>query len=156
MSSRYTRRLTSVRFEDAAGLGMTVGPGEGNFSMGQANYENAEHVKVFDRDQHDGFVLGQDEVQEFSITVQLKNQTLTSSVTARILDFIHKRGLFANASSMDSTIWAWKTIVTMTDSAGTVATRTLSLCEGGEAFAEGSPSNTIAISGRSHSAPVDT
>lgn len=155
MSSRFTRRLTSVRFEDALGLGMTVGPGEGNFSMGPSNKENAEHIKVFDRDQHDGFVLGQDQVQEFSITVQLKNQTLTSAVAARILDFIHKRGIFSGCTSMDDTIWAWKTIVTMTDAAGNIGTRTLSLCEGAEAFAEGSPSNTIAISGNSHSAPVD-
>lgn len=155
MSSRFTRRLTSVRFEDALGLGMTVTPTDGDFTMGAANAENAEHIKVFNRDQHDGFVLGQDMVQDFSITVQMKNESITSAVAARILDFVHKRGIFASATSMDDTIWSWKTIVSFDDGKGHTGSRTLPLCEGGEAFSEGSPSNTIAISGRSHSAPVD-
>lgn len=152
--ARYTRRLTSVRFEDAAGLGLTITPTDGDLSMGENNAEFAEHQPVYDRDQHDGFTLGQDLVQECSLTVQMKNEALTSGVAARILDFILKRGTFSAATSVDATIWSWKTIVTFDDGT-TSTTRTLPKCEGGEAITEGQPSNTIAINFRNHQAPVD-
>jgi hypothetical protein len=154
MASRYTRRLTSVRFEDANGLGMTVEPTEGDFTLGEMNAENVEHLKVMNRDQHDGFVKGADLVQEFSITVQMKNEALTHAVNARIIDFLQKRGSFSAAVSMDSTIWAWKTILTFNDGT-TSTTRTLPLCEGGHTLTEGMPSNTFQITGRNHSAPTD-
>lgn len=152
--SRFSRRITSVRFEDAAGLGMPVGPGEGNLTMSEVNAEFAEHQPVYDRDQHDGFTLGQDQVQECTITVQQKNETLTEAALARINDFILKRGLFAAAVSVDPTIWAWKTIVTYNDGT-TSTTRTLPKCEGGIASTEGQPANTFEISFRNHLAPVD-
>lgn len=156
--SRFTKRLTSVRFEDAAGLGMTVTPTDGDFSIGETNAENAEHIKVMNRSQHDGFVLGDDMVQEFSITLQMKNESLTSAVNARIVDFLQRRGTFgpSNTTSVDDTIWAWKTIVTFNDGKGNVATRTLPLCEGGHSLAEGAPTNTISITGNNHAAPIDT
>jgi hypothetical protein len=154
--SRFTKRLTSVRFEDAAGLGMSVTPTDGDFSVGETNAENAEHIKVMNRSVHDGFVLGDDMVQEFSITLQMKNESLTSAVQARIVDFIQKRGTFASATSVDSTIWAWKTIITFNDGKGNVATRTLPICEGGHSIAEGAPTNTISITGNNHGTIVDT
>lgn len=152
--SRYTRRLTAVRFEDAVGLGLTISPTEGDLTMGDNNAEFAEHQPVYDRDVHDGFTIGQDLVQDCSITVQMKNEALTSGVSARILDFVLKRGTFSAATSMDSTIWSWKTIVTYDDGT-TSTTRTLSRCEGSEGLNSGQPANTIAISFKSHLAPVD-
>lgn len=152
--SRYTRRLTSVRFEDAAGLGLTVTPTEGDLQVGESNAENAEHQPVYNRDVHDGFTLGQDQVQACSITVQMQNQSLTHATLARILDFIHKRGSFAAAVSVDATIWCWKTIVTYDDGT-TSTTRTLPKCEGSASLADGQPSNMIAISFNNHQAIVD-
>lgn len=152
--ARYTRRLTSVRFEDAAGVGLTLSPTDGDLNMGEQNKEFAEHQPVMDRDQHDGFTLGADQVQECSITIQMKNEALTHVSNARILDFIHQRGSFSGTTSLDATIWAWKTIVTYDDGT-TSTTRTLPKCEGGESMTEGQPSNTIAISFRNHQKPVD-
>lgn len=152
--SRYTRKLTLVRFEDANGLGIDVTPTDGDFSHGETNAENAEHIKVMDRDSHDGFVEGPDLVQDFSITVHMKNESLTHATNARIEDFVKKRGSFLAAVSVDDTIWAWKTILTFNDGT-TTTTRTLPLCEGGSTLAVGAPINTITVSGRNHGAPVD-
>lgn len=153
--SRFTRRLSSVRFEDANGLGMEITPTDGDFSMGQVNKENAEHVKCFNRDQHDGFVLGADQVQEWSIVLHMANQSLTHATQDRVMDFIHQRGAFAAAVSVDDTIWAWKIVISFDDGTN-VGSRTLPICEGGESLALGAPHNTITVSGNNHGIPVDT
>lgn len=153
--SRYTRRLTSVTFKDAgAPLSITVTPTDGDLSMGEVNAEFAEHQPVYNRDQHDGFTLGQDLVQECSITLQMKNEELTHAMNARILDFLMKRGSFSGATSVDATIWAWITEVTYDDGT-TSTTRTLPKCEGGYSMSEGQPANTIAVTFRNHLVPTD-
>lgn len=154
LTSRFTRRLTSVRFQDANGLGMTVGPGEGNLSMGEWNADFAEHIRVLDRDRFDAFVVGEDNTQDCSITVQQVNESLTHATLSRIEDFIHKRGAFAAAVSVADEVWAWVTIVTFTSSSVTT-TRTLPMCTGGSAFAEGNPTNTFSINFTNHQIPVD-
>ncbi len=153
--ARWTSRLTTVRFEDAVSAGLTIGPGPGDLNIGEQNSENVEHIKKLDRGKHDGFVLGDDMVQECSITVELKNESLTEALVARILDFLKKRGLFAGGSSLDPTVWAWRTIVTMSDGV-TTTTKTLPLCEGGYAVAEAKEGHTVAISFRNHLAVVDS
>ena len=154
--ARYTRRLTSVAFEDNTAmtpLSFTVSPTEGDLSIGEWNSEFAEHQPVYDRDVHDGFTLGQDIVQECSITVQMENQALTDAMAARVLDWLMKTGSFSSAVSIDSTIWAWKTICTFND--GTTSTTiTLPKCEGGISLTEGQPSNTFAITFRNHLKPT--
>lgn len=152
--SRYTRKLTSVRFEDANQFGLDLDAYDGDLSIGETNAENAEHIKVMDRDSHDGFVEGPDLVQDCSVTVHMKNEKLTSAVAARLEDFLKHRGYFAAAVSVDPTIWAWKTIVTFDDGT-TSTTRTLPICEGGSSLQVGAPHNTIAVSFRNHGAPVD-
>lgn len=154
--SRYTPRLTSVRFEDNAGLGMTIGPGEGDFSHGAMNAENAEIVPVYDRDSFDGLVEGQDLVQEGSITVQMRNEALTSGVAARVTDFIKKRGLFAAAATVSDNprVWAHKIILTFNDGS-TLTTRTLPHVKSDIAFAEGRPAHTFTISYRNFQNPTD-
>jgi len=152
--ARFTRRLTSVRFEDASGLGLAATPTEGDMTMSETNAENAEHQPVYNRDVHDGFTLGIDLIQEFSITLQQRIETLTHATLARMNDFLHKRGSFVNAVSVDSTIWAFKVIVTFS-SQGVTTTRTFPKCEGGAALSEGQPFNSIAVSLRNHQAPVD-
>lgn len=153
--SRYTRRLTSIRFEDANGLGMTVGPSEGDWTAGPHNAEYAEHQPVYNRDQHDGFTLGQDQVVELGYTLQHKLETMTHATLERINDFLLKRGKFSNAVSVDATIWAFKAICTYIGS-GVTTTRTYPKVEGEIAGPnDGQPSNTLALSLRSHLKPID-
>ena len=152
--ARWTSRLTSVRFEDSLGAGLTVGPGPGDLTIGEDNAENVEHIKKLDRGVHDGFVLGDDLVQEIAITVELENVELTSLAAARITDFIKRQGFFAAASSVDPTVWAFKVIVTMQDGA-TTTTKTCPIVEGGLAFAEAKEGHTLAISARNHGKIVE-
>jgi hypothetical protein len=153
--ARWTSRLTSVRFEDALGAGLTIGPGPGDLNIGEVNAENAEHIKKLDRGKHDGFVLGDDLVQECSITVELENQSLTDAAAARVIDFMKRQNFFSGATSVDPTIWAFKCIVTMQDGA-TTAVKTLPICEGGFAFAEAKEGHTLAISVRNHGPIVES
>ena len=156
--ARFTRRLTSVVFRDGTAmtpLSFTVSPTEGDLSLGAVNAEFAEHQPVYDRDVHDGFTLGQDQVQECSITLQMENQSFTDAMAARILDWILKTGSFSAAVSKDDTIWAWETLVTCTDGTNT-GTITLPKCEGGFSVTEGQPANTIALTFRNHQQPTWT
>lgn len=153
MASRYTARQTTVRFEDSAALGLTIGPGEGNLTLSTVRNGNAEVVAKYNRGAHDGFVTTQDLVQDCSISIELENQTITDASNARVLDFMRKDGLYAAAASVDPTIWAWKTIITMNDGAVT-STITLPLCEGTFDFGEAAEGQTVSISFRNHVTPV--
>lgn len=152
--ARFTRRLTTVRFVDDAGTTLVLSPTEGDFSHGPTNDANAEKVAVYDRDQHDGFVLGQDLVQDWSITLQMKNEELTSAAAARIEDWIHRRNFFSSLQSVDDTVWAWKIEVVYNDGT-TSTTRTLPKVIGDSAQSHGSPSNTVSLSGTNHGAITD-
>lgn len=146
--ARFNSRRTTVRFEDAVGLGMTIGPGPGDFQHGPLNRENNAKVRVLDRGVFDGHVETDDLEQEWSITTQLRNEAQTSAVAARLQDFLRRTGTFAAAQTLSSNpdIWAFKVIVTMT-TGGVTATRTLPLCLGDHAFAEAMEGHTIAITG---------
>ena len=106
--ARYTSRHVTVRFEDSAALGMTIGPGPGDLSISEVNANNREVIRVLNRGNHDGFVVGDDIVQDCSITVAMTNAELTSGSVASVSDFLRKTGTFAAAASMDSTVWAFK------------------------------------------------
>ena len=151
--ARYTSRHVTVRFEDSAALGMTIAPGPGDLSISEVNASNMEVIRVLDRGSHDGFVDGDDIVQDCSITISMTNAALTSGAVASVSDFLRKQGTFAAAASKDSTVWAWQCIVTLNDGT-TVSTITLPVCEGGVAIAEGKEGNTLSISFRCYSAPV--
>lgn len=153
MAGRWTKRLISVRLEDAAGVGFTVSPMDGDFSGGEENAENAEHVATYDRDQHDDFVLGRDLVQEISFTVQMKNETLTSAAAARTEDFLKKRNFFSGLTSVSDTIWAFRCKVTYSDGSAT-STKTYGKCEGTISWAEGEPSAKFTVSLKNHTNPT--
>ena len=149
MASRYTSRLISVKFQDATSptpLEMVVGPGPGDFSLGDTNADNAERIRVLDRGQFDGYVLGDDLEQEVSITIGVKNETLTSGAADRIRDFIMKTGNFASATSVDPTVWAFKCIVTLDDGT-TSTTMTLPLVQGSVNFTEAKEGATMVFTG---------
>jgi hypothetical protein len=128
---------------------MTWGPGPGDLSVGGQNAENAEHIKKLDRGQHDGFVLGDDLVQDVTITAEFENIELTHAVNERLLDFIKRQGSFAAAQSVDDCIWAFKVIVTMDDGVITT-TITMPIVEGEGAFAEAKEGHTLSFAGRNH------
>lgn len=157
--ARYTPRLTALRFEDAVGLGMPVGPGQGDMSQGPVNAHNAEMIPVFDRDQFDGHVLGQDLTQDLSVTVSMKNESIYHATVARINDFVMRRGAFsvANTTSVSATpgLWAWKAILTFYDGV-TTTTRTYTHCVGEIALAEARPANTFSIGFRNNGQVIDT
>ena len=153
MASRYTARQTTVRFEDSSAAGLLIGPGEGNFTISNIRQGNQEVVAKYNRGIHDGFVKTQDLVQDCSISIELENQSITDASNARVLDFVRKMGSFNAATSVDSTIWAWKTIITMNDGT-TTSTITLPVCEGAFDLSEAAEGNTVSISFRCHGAPV--
>jgi len=153
--ARWTSRLTSVRVQDATGLvGFDLEPGAGDLTTGGENAENAEHIKKLNRGQHDGFVLGDDLVQDVAITLELRNEALTHATQARLTDWFKKQGSFAAAQSVDATIWAFVVIVTMTDGV-TTTTKTLPIVEGEKSFAEAKEGHTLAISLRNHGPIVE-
>jgi hypothetical protein len=99
-------------------------------------------------------VKGQDAVQEGAITVQMRNQSLTSAVAARINDFVSKRNFFSGLQSVDPLCWAFKIILTFNDGT-TTTTRTLPYCAATIQFAEGRPAHTFAINYRCFQTPTD-
>jgi len=151
---RFHSGNTTVRFEDSAGVGLTIGPGPGDLSVDNIEYNNKERVQKFDRSSHDGWVETVDKTQSCSISIELQNQTITDAAAARVHDFIVNKTLAGAAlSSVSPDTWAWKTIVTMNDGV-TTATCTLPECVGGEAFAEAAEGHTISVAFLNALAPV--
>lgn len=148
--ARWTSRLTTVVIKDQSGAFVfTVSPGPGDLSTGGENAENTEHIKKLNRGKHDGFVLGDDMVQDVSITVELPNITLTEAAADRLHDVFKKQGKWAAAVSVDPTIWAFIVEVTFNDGV-TITKKTLPIVEGEGAFSEAKEGSTFNFSGRNH------
>ncbi|MEM6927706.1 MAG: hypothetical protein AAF602_12305 [Myxococcota bacterium] len=146
--ARFSSRNTTIRFEDAADTGLTVGPGPGDFSHGATNAENTEKVRVMDRGKFDGHVETNDLEQDWSLTTQLKNEAQTDATAQRLQDFLRREGSFSGLVSVSSNpnIWAFRVIITQT-TGGVTATRTLPHCLADHAFAEALEGNTLSING---------
>lgn len=149
---RLTSRYTTVRVEDANGLGMTVGPGEGNFAWDPVNHGNTTKIRVDDRSRFDCIVEGADLDQTWSIDTKMPQQTITdlTDINDRLQDFLLKQGKFANAASVSSNpnIWAFIVKVTMELSAGGALTEYKfphNIADYG--FAEAADGHGIALSG---------
>jgi len=151
--SRFSRRNVTVEFLDNGANSIAVGPGEGNFTYDNIEENNAEVLEARDRHAHDGLFYGDDHVQAWSITIQLKNETRTDAAAARINDWIKKTGLASTHTSVDACVWAWKARVTESDGTTTVITL-LPKCRGGWAWAEAKEGNTMVITGTNYLAPV--
>tara|TARA_Y100000592_G_scaffold65462_1_gene101838 strand:+ start:737 stop:1207 length:471 start_codon:yes stop_codon:yes gene_type:complete len=146
--ARFTSRLTTVKFLDGGSPAaeIVVGPGPGDLSIGETNADNAERIRVLDRGTFDGFVVGDDLEQDVSLTIEIENQTLTDGTDDRIRDFVMKTGTFASATSVNSTVWAFRVQVTMDDGTNT-ATITLPVVQGGVDFSEAKEGSTMSFSG---------
>ena len=146
--ARFTSRLTTVKFLDGGTPAeeIVVGPGPGDLSIGETNADNAERIRVLDRGTFDGFVVGDDLEQDVSLTIEIENQTLTDGAADRIRDFVMKTGAFASATSVNSTVWAFRVQVTMTDGTNTAGI-TLPVVQGGVDFSEAKEGSTMSFSG---------
>jgi len=152
--SRYNSRLLSVRFQDSLGVGITLDK-DSAVSIGASNAEWHDAQPTYDREVFDGFAPGRDLAQECSVTVEQKNEAITSAVAARIDDFIHKRNFFSGASSVDPTVWCFEVVYTWDDGT-TTTTETHPYCRGARTFSEGMPTNTFGISYTNYQAPTFT
>jgi hypothetical protein len=155
--ARFTSRLTTVKFLDGGSPAeeIVVGPGPGDLSIGETNADNAERIRVLDRGTFDGFVVGDDLEQDVSLTIEIENQSLTDGAADRIRDFVMKTGAFASATSVNSTVWAFRVQVTMTDGTNT-ATITLPVVQGGVDFSEAKEGSTMSFSGTNNGSIVVT
>lgn len=152
---RFNRRNATVRFEDANGLGVPVGPGPGDLTVDGWTAENTDAIRVLDRGVYDGHVLTDDLEQTCSVSIEQRDEALTSAVAARLLDFLLRRGTFANAVSTgpDQDVWTFKVIYTMTKGAVTSGFE-LPVCRANAAFAEAVEANAWTVSLTNNGAPV--
>jgi len=121
MANRYTSKHTTVTFEDNAGNTITAGPGPGDLSVSGIEADNAAAISVKNRGAHDGWVEGDDLEQDWTLTLGLVNQSISSASAARIMDWIRRANYYdpttgtVKLQSVDSAVWAFKVIVTMND-----------------------------------------
>lgn len=155
--SRFTHRHVSLTLEDGTGTPLTfaVGPGPGDMSVSEVNASNKEVIRVLNRGAHDGFVDGDDMVQDVSISIAMPSAALTSGSVGTAMDFFRKQGTYAAGVSLDATIWAFKAKVVISDGT-TTANIEYPLCEGALSWAEAKEGNTISIGFRNYVTPVVT
>lgn len=145
--ARYTSKQTTVTFLDNAGTSITAGPGPGDFKCSNFEADNSEAISVKNRGVHDGWVEGDDLEQDWSITLGLKNETITSASVARIGDWIRKANFFSGLQSVDSNVWAFKVQIQMVSNA---ITSTITLLNNRVKFdkQEAKDGWTISVSGK--------
>ena len=149
---RYHSRFGTVTFR-AGATTLVVGPGEGNFTISEMNASNKDVVQKHDRGAHDGWVETIDKTQDWSITIEMENQTQTSAVAGRIQDWLRKTNYYSGLTSVSSDTWAFEVVWAMNDGT-TTSTCTLPENVAAYVLAEVVEGNTIAISGRNAGAPV--
>lgn len=148
-----TPRAVSIRLQYPSGEGMTLNPGEGNLTVSSSPTTGNEKAAVMDRGDFDGFVEGPYVAQELAITVRQLNEELTKADAARLEDFFDQTGFFASVTDASDVAGTFEVVITYTTGAGTF-TRTHTVCEGGFAEAHAFPSNTYALTIRSHVKPT--
>ena len=156
MASRFTSKYLVITLEDGAANTITLGPGQGDLTIGDFAYDNAEVIVAKDRGVFDGLVEGDDLIQDWSITVEIKNESLTSGAAARLRDFILDQTLSGGAlTSLDSVRWAFKVTCAFSQS-GNTAGIVLPYCTATLAFSEGKETSTFSVSGKNYNAPTFT
>lgn len=152
--ARFTSKNTTVTLKDGGALSMLMGPGDGDVSIDSIEEDNSEATPVMDRGVFDGFVEGPDLQQGFSISLKMRNESLTDGAQDRILDVVRKTGLWAAGTTKDpsGTKWALQVEVDMNDGSNT-GKITLPCCRLTASISEGADGHTISISGTNYQAP---
>lgn len=143
----FNPRAISIRMEYSSSLGMTLGPGDGALTISPRATNGIQKLPVKDRGAFDGHNEGEYVPDELAVTVRSLNETLTSSVAARVRDFMDKAGTFSGATDLGDVPGTFRVIITYADK----STVTYALCEGEYGEAHAFPSNTIAFTLRNHS-----
>lgn len=161
MGSHYNYRHVSAELQDSgAGVTLTIPGGPGDFQRGATNKNNAEHIAILNSGVFDDHVVGDDMVQEWSITIHQKAEELTHASAARILDWIQQTGIYAPGGSTPVTslsshpdVWAFAVVVTY-DDGQTSTTETLPWNLADQSMSVSKEGNKITLSGRNFKAPV--
>ena len=157
---RQTSRKGTVRFEGAAGNGMTFGPGPGDLNVGETDKENTNKVRAMDRGTFECHIETDDKEQDCSMTIFMDQAELGSTLVARVLDFMNQRNVFDPVTGALPTqtvdanpdVWAWKVIWTGLNGASVE----LPNCVGGYAWTEAAEGNPVSITFRNNGKPLET
>ena len=161
MASRWTRKQITITFFDLGeGQTITAGPGPGDMTVTNLEENNAEGLEVRNRGVHDGFIYGDDHVQDLTLTLGEVNQSWTHATLARIQDFVLKTGSYADgaanaATSVDPTVWCFGARVTKTDGTNTT-TDVYPKIRGMMGWQEALEGNTLSLTMRNVLEPTHT
>jgi hypothetical protein len=160
--ARFNAKVTGLQFVDGAGVTLDLRPTSGDFSCSNWALDgNAETLEARHRGTHDGLFEGDDVVQEWSITVEVPNESFTHATNSRPYDWIvnHRKGATAlsNVETSGSGRWAWKILMTCNDGTNS-ATYLLPKVSGGiMQFSENAMEpHKFTISGKNYVLPVAT
>jgi hypothetical protein len=129
------RRNTSVTIKDGAGtpLTRTVGPGPGDFKIGDMENGGYAAVKVLDRGQYYEAVPGDDN----EIPISGSNYVDGDQTGASVIDAFLKSGDWASATTTDPGGVVWEFTLVITESyAGVTNIYTCAKCRGKASWSE--------------------
>lgn len=159
--SRFNNRQVTVTFEDSTGVTLVIGPGPGDWTIDGLSEGNTDKIRVLDRLRYDCHLDGEDKQQTGSGTVGLAQQTLTSAIVSRVLDWIHKQGIYriggpseVTTVSPNTDIWAFAIRIAMTGGGVGPTTFEFPNCIAEYAFAEAADGNTVSLSFTNDGAPL--
>lgn len=121
--ARFTSKHCTAWLIDATGTkSVELGPGPGDFTCSNLMEAGRETVTVKDHGKLDGRVYGDEVENEFSMTVELRNQSITHATEARVLNAILRSGMFEDAQTTDpgGQVWAPALKVRLLDEVGTI------------------------------------
>lgn len=160
--SRFNNKVTAIQLEDGAGVTIDCLPTQGDWSCSNLHVSsNAEAMEARSRGVHDGFFLGDDLVQEWTMTLEVRNESLTHASSARLYDWIvnHRKGVtsLTNIETSASGAWAFKLRVTCTDGTNTQSVLLpKTTAEIRQRTENGQDATTFTLSGKNVTLPVVT
>lgn len=159
--SRFNNKVTAIQLEDGGSVTLDCLPTQGDWSCDNLFLSsNAEAMEARSRGGHDGFFLGDDVVQNWTMTIEVRNESHTHATAGRFYDWIvnHRKGVtnLTNVETSGSGAWAFKMRVTSTDGTNTqsflLAKTTVEIRQRTE---NGQDSTTFVLSGKNVVAPSE-